>query len=113
MATDLIPANIVLGDRTYRIKIASGDEEHVRRTIKTINEKVLEFKTQFAGQDMQDYIAMVLVWYATQVGGGAPASMVEASVIKELNMLEEQLDRALTHGEAFPAEPSPRRRPPE
>lgn len=113
MATELIPANIVLGDRTYRIKIATGDEEHVRRTIKIINEKILEFKTQFAGQDMQDYVAMVLVWYATQVGGGAPASMVEASLIKELNQLEEQLDRALAHGEAFPAEAAPRRQPPE
>lgn len=112
-AAPLIPANIVLGDRTYRIKIAGGDEEHVRRTIKTINEKILEFKTQFAGQDMQDYVAMVLVWYATQVGGGAPVSMVESALVKELALLEEQLDRAITQGEPFPTEPSPRRLPPE
>jgi hypothetical protein len=113
MNAPLIPVNILLGDRTYRIKVASPDEEHVRRTIKVINEKITEFKTQFAGQDMQDYVAMVLVWYATQIGGGAPASMVESALSRELALLEDQLDRAIAHGEPFPTEASPRRLPPE
>ena len=30
-----------------------------------INDKIIEFKTNFAGKDMQDYIAMVVLWYAT------------------------------------------------
>ena len=34
--------------------------------VKMINEKILEFKTHFAGKDMQDYISMVVLWYATQ-----------------------------------------------
>jgi cell division protein ZapA (FtsZ GTPase activity inhibitor) len=62
----LIPINIVIGDRTYRIKIKTEDEEAIRRTLKIINDKILEFKTSFSGKDMQDYIAMVIVWYATQ-----------------------------------------------
>ncbi|MBK7122259.1 MAG: cell division protein ZapA [Chitinophagaceae bacterium] len=64
----LIPVNIVIGDRTYRIKASPDDEEAIRRTLKTINDKIVEFKTQFAGKDMQDYIAMVMIWYATQAG---------------------------------------------
>jgi Cell division protein ZapA len=67
MSEPLIPINIVIGDRNYRIKIKPADEEVVRKTLKTINDKILEFKTQFAGQDMQDYVAMVLIWFATQV----------------------------------------------
>ena len=63
---ELIPLNIIIGDRNYRIKIFSSDEEMVRKTLKTINDKIIEFKTQFAGKDMQDYISMVLIWYATQ-----------------------------------------------
>lgn len=66
MAEQLIPVNIVIGDRSYRIKTAPQDEEAIRGAVKTINEKILEFKTQFAGKDMQDYIAMVMIWYATQ-----------------------------------------------
>ncbi|HEV2354155.1 MAG TPA: cell division protein ZapA [Puia sp.] len=85
--------NVVIGDRTYRIKIESADEEVVRRTLKTINDKIVEYKTQFAGRDTQDYIAMVLLWYATQAvrqDGGAGRPVLEA-----LNRIEQQLDRAL------------------
>jgi len=66
MAAELIPVNILIGDRSYRIKILPSDEELVRKTLKTINDKILEFRSQFAGKDMQDYISMVLIWYATQ-----------------------------------------------
>lgn len=64
---ELIPINIVIGDRTYRLRIEPSDEELVRKTVKLINDKIVEFKTLFAGKDMQDYIAMVLIWYATEV----------------------------------------------
>ena len=64
---DLIPVNILIGDRTYRIRTLPKDEEAVRKTVKLINDKIIEFKTQFAGKDMQDYIAMVIIWYATQL----------------------------------------------
>ncbi|HAN38864.1 MAG TPA: cell division protein ZapA, partial [Chitinophagaceae bacterium] len=54
MTETLIPINIVIGDRTYRIKIAPQDEGQVRATLKLVNEKILTFKTEFAGKDMQD-----------------------------------------------------------
>lgn len=63
---ELIPLNITIGDRNYRIRILPGDEESVRKTLKVIADKIIEFRAQFAGKDMQDYIAMVLIWYATQ-----------------------------------------------
>ena len=92
---ELIPINVVIGDRTYRIKIEPTDEEVVRRTLKTINDKIIEYKTQFAGKDMQDYIAMVLLWYATQVGGGQGAPGLSQSVSEALARVEQQLDKAL------------------
>ena len=63
---ELIAATIMIGDRSYRIKLDPKDEEVVRRTVKTVNDKIIEYKTQFAGKDMQDYIAMVLIWLATE-----------------------------------------------
>ncbi|MEO6681503.1 MAG: cell division protein ZapA, partial [Ginsengibacter sp.] len=69
-ADNLIPLNITIGDRNYRIKILPSDEEIVRKTLKTINDKIIEFRGMFAGKDMQDYISMVLIWYATQPNKG-------------------------------------------
>ncbi len=90
--TDLIPINIVIGDRTYRIKTNPKDEEAIRRTLKTINDKIIEFKTQFSGKDMQDYVAMVMIWYATQsTSDNNPALEKEFSEV--LSKIEQQLDK--------------------
>ena len=91
---ELIPINVVIGDRTYRIKTNSADEESVRRTLKTINEKIVEFKTQFAGKDMQDYIAMVLIWYATQAATGNNPGL-DKELADALLKIEEQLDKSI------------------
>jgi hypothetical protein len=94
---DLIPVNIVIGDRTYRIKILSQDEEAVRRTLKTINEKIVEFKTQFSGKDMQDYIAMVMIWYATQTGSNTNNPTLEKNIADALLKMEQQINNVLPH----------------
>ena len=91
---ELMPINVLIGDRTYRVKVASKDEEVVRKTLKNINDKIIEFKTQFSGKDMQDYIAMVILWFATQ-----QPNVVEGSLSEEgsasLAKLESLLDKAL------------------
>ena len=97
MMDGLIPINILIGDRSYRIKVAAADEEAVRKTVKQINDKIIEFKTGFAGKDMQDYIAMVLIWYASQVNQQTNASQqIEMSELQqELKKLEEKIKEAL------------------
>jgi cell division protein ZapA (FtsZ GTPase activity inhibitor) len=92
---DLIPINIVIGDRTYRIKINPADEEAVRSTLKVINDKIIEFKTQFAGKDMQDYVAMVLIWYATQPQSANGNPLLEKELAESLLKMEQQMDKAL------------------
>ena len=96
---EMIPINIVIGDRSYRIKVHPKDEEVVRKTVKTINDKVLEFKTQFAGKDMQDYIAMVLAWYATQISAVQDSEAVSPIIGGQLVEIEKQLDAALGNGQ--------------
>ena len=86
----LIPLNIVIGDRNYRIKILGKDEEVVRSTLKIINDKIIDFRTQFAGKDMQDYIAMVLIWYATE--SKQNKSEVSPDILKALIKMERLLD---------------------
>ncbi len=92
---ELIPINIVLGDRTYRIKIEPADEQEVRKTLKTINDKIIEFKTQFSGKDMQDYVAMVLLWYATQTPSSDSQPAFNSSLQETLSKMELMLDKVL------------------
>jgi cell division protein ZapA (FtsZ GTPase activity inhibitor) len=90
--SELIPINIVIADRTYRIKTTMSDEEIIRKTVKMINDKIFEFKEQFAGKDMQDYIAMVIIWYATQNVGGDGNSMLNKEMVDALMKMEKQID---------------------
>jgi cell division protein ZapA (FtsZ GTPase activity inhibitor) len=91
----LIAATVTIGDRSYRIKCAPGDEEVVRKTGKTINDKIIEFKSQFAGKDMQDYIAMVLLWFATDQINRMKAEINEENYSGGLDIIEQLLDNQL------------------
>jgi len=92
----LIAATVVIGDRSYRIKLNPKDEEVVRRTVKLINDKTIEYKTQFAGKDMQDYIAMVLIWLATeQQSKTGSADIEQGSLTEKLSAIERLLDTQL------------------
>lgn len=95
MSDQLIPLNLLIGDRSYRVRIHPKDEEVVRKTVKTINDKMLEFKTHFAGKDMQDYIAMVLVWFATEQNAAISNVVNMDNVSGRLQTLEKMIDGAL------------------
>jgi hypothetical protein len=93
--SELIPISAVIADRTYRIKIETKDEMVVRNTLKIINDKIIEFKTMFAGKDMQDYIAMVLIWYATEQNANGQADIDSENIVNRLASIEKLLDGQL------------------
>lgn len=95
MSKPLIPINIIVADRSYRLKIDPDDEEMVRKTLKIINEKIIDYKTNFAGKDMQDYVSMVLLWYATEQQKPSPEIALESESQEKLNKLEDLLDKAI------------------
>ena len=95
MSEELIPTNLLIGDRSYRVRIHPKDEEVVRKTVKTIQDKLIEYKTQFAGKDFQDYIAMVLIWFATEQNASISNQVNLDNVSSRLQTLEKALDSAL------------------
>lgn len=91
---NLIPINIVIGDRTYRIKIEASEEETVRKMAKKLNDQIADYKSQYAGKDMQDYLAMVLLAFVSEQLVRTPGSKTEAVNI-DFQSLEQLLDKAL------------------
>jgi cell division protein ZapA len=92
---NLIPVNILIADRNYRLKIEPADEEKLRKTVKFINEKIMEFKTNFAGKDMQDYISMAFLWFATEQSDGGANKVGLADIGGKLQALEALIDKGL------------------
>ena len=95
MSKPLIPVNIIVADRSYRLKVDPADEEMVRKTMRLINEKILEFKTSFAGKDMQDYVSMVLLWFATEQQKPSVELILDSEEKARLSKIEGMLDKAL------------------
>jgi len=92
---ELIPINVIIADRNYRLKIKASDEELVRKTVKLINEKVFEFKNNFAGKDMQDYVSMVLLWFATEQTIPKSQTDEQETTMAQLANIQSLLDKAL------------------
>lgn len=93
---ELIPINVVIADRSYRLKVEPEDEEILRKTVKLINDKVMEFKTNFAGKDMQDYVSMVLLWFATEQTKSTNDVIDYSEFSQKLSSLEQILQKALS-----------------
>lgn len=47
---NLIPISLLIGDRTYRIKIEAGEEESIRNMAKKLNDQIAGFKLQYGGK---------------------------------------------------------------
>ena len=92
---ELIPVNFVIADRSYRLRIEPSDEEMVRKTAGLINDKITEFRNNLAGKDMQDYVAMVLLWFATEQNQSGIGLVKWQEAADKLSSLGRQLDKAL------------------
>ncbi len=93
---ELIAINIVIADRTYRLKTRPQDEETIRKTAKLINEKIVEFRNAFAGKDMQDYVSMVLLWFAVEQSKPNSNLVTEDEACKAIEQISSLLDKALS-----------------
>jgi hypothetical protein len=93
--SEFIPINILIGDRNYRLRIDPADEEKLRKTVKTINDKIIEFKTDFAGKDMQDFVSMVLIWFATEQNNIGTEKIKLKETLEKLSSFENAIDKAL------------------
>ena len=92
---NLIPVNITIADRSYRIKLAAKDEEAVRKTATLINQKMVEFKNAYAGKDMQDYISMVLLWFTTEQQQTGQNLYELEDIQNQLDALTSSIEKAL------------------
>ncbi len=92
---ELITVNILIGDRTYRLKVSQEDEEKLRKTVKMINDKILEYKTSFAGKDMLDYVSMVLLWFATEQNKTGEAAILLKSASEKIQKMQMQIEKLL------------------
>ena len=90
---ELIPVTVWLGGRSYRIRIKSEQEEAVRKAVKLAEEKVIEMRTHYAGKDDQDFLAMTLLTYATEVATGDTNVLLKSEVDEMISRIDNVIEK--------------------
>jgi cell division protein ZapA len=80
-----ITINIMVAERTYKLKIDREGEERVRKAATVINDRIKLYAEAYAYKDNQDLLAMTALHLATS----------EASLEAELSFKSQELDQKL------------------
>ncbi len=89
---EMIPINVWLAGRSYRIRIEPHEEEAVRKSIKQADAKITELRSVYAGKDDQDFVAMCLLSYAAD---GAVSTFNHPLLQQEIADMSGKIDEAL------------------
>jgi cell division protein ZapA len=92
MEEELISINIWLAGRSYRLRVKPEEESAVRKAVKLADDKISEMKTQYAGKDEQDFMAMCLLSYAADT---AIDLFNNPLLNQELENMTKKIDKAL------------------
>lgn len=90
MNEDKITIRVNIAERYYPITIARSEEESFRLIAKQINDLLLQFQQRYPNKDLQDYMAMSLLQYATRA-----KKMETPSELIELTQKMEQLNKTV------------------
>lgn len=89
---DLMPINVWLAGRSYRLRIKQEEEEVIRKAVKVADDKLAEMRAHYIGKDEQDFMAMTILSYAADT---AIEAMGNPLVQSELQKLADKIDRLI------------------
>lgn len=64
---ETVQASVNILGRTYRLRVATGDEEALRKAAQTIESQAKQYGNMYAYNDHQDLLAMVALTQITQL----------------------------------------------
>jgi len=82
---NLIPVNVWLAGRSYRLRIKPEEEAAVRGAVKLADDKITELRSHYAGRDDQDFVAMCLLSYAADTTLDAFSNPLLNSELKKMS----------------------------
>jgi cell division protein ZapA len=92
MSEELMPINVWLGGRSYRLLIKPEEESAVRKAVKIADDKLSEMRNSYAGKNDTEFLAMCLLSYAADT---AVLSMGNPLVQNELTQMADKIQRVL------------------
>ena len=99
MSENTLKIKVTIANRTYPLTIKREEEEQIRAAVKTINDAVARFESQYAVKDKQDVLSMCALQLASKAEIALKQSQdVQSQAGKALADVEAVLDAALQNG---------------
>jgi len=95
MTDDKLTIKINIADRYYPLRINRVDEHRVRKAATLVNNAVTKYRTAYDSKDVQDFLAMVAVHFATNMLETKEKVEIE-NFSEDLNVIKDKLSAILT-----------------
>lgn len=95
---NLVPVNVWLAGRSYRLRVPAADEAKVRRAVKDADQKINELRQHYAGKDDQDFVAMCLLMYATEERPAVSDILASEEIGELIQKIDKVLDSERSDG---------------
>jgi len=86
---DKVKIKVSIAGRTYPLRVTPDEEEHVRKAVDFIEERIQMIEKKYAIKDIQDIQALILLEIASEL------NFLKSKEEKKEQMIEEELDRLL------------------
>ncbi|MDR1680305.1 MAG: cell division protein ZapA [Prevotellaceae bacterium] len=96
MDEEKISISIEVADRRYPLRIAPADEEHIRVAAKRINEKIMRYRQNYKGRDIQDALSITVLQFVMKLIKYEEAADT-VPIINSVQQIDKQLEEYLKY----------------
>jgi len=80
---DKVKIKVTIAGRTYPLKVTADEEEHVRKAVDFIDERIKLIEKKYAIKDIQDVQALILLELASELNYLKEKQEIDARVLEE------------------------------
>ena len=88
---DKLSIRLNIADKYYPLKVDRDEEERLRKAAKLINDKILQYKQKYTSKEVQDFMAMVSLQFATKYLE-CEEKLDESPIIDKVNSINNELE---------------------
>ncbi len=89
MEDNKVKIKVSIAGRIYPLRVTPDEEEHVRKAVDFIEERIQMIEKQYAIKDIQDIQALILLEIASEL------NFIKSKEEKKEQKIQEELDRLL------------------
>lgn len=90
---DDVSIKVKIADRIFPIKVSAQEEEHVRKAVKELDQKIKDIRNQYGVKDYKDILAMIALELSTDnIKFKTKQSVEDSGISDQIDELDSLLD---------------------